>query len=418
MNGLTTRLGDLGATYGGLTGKSKIDFGTGSARFVTFMEVLESSRLRGRRLEPVRVLRGERQNSVARGDVLFNGSSETPEDVALSSVVDFDPAEETYLNSFCFGFRIKRLDLVDPTYLAYFFRSSEGRSLVLSLAQGATRYNIAKTKFLDLEIEFPRIGRQREIVGALTVADDVVNSLERLIAKKQAMKQGMVQQLLTGDIRLPGFTQPWAEVRLGDHVTYVKTVALSREQLDTTSPVRYLHYGDIHKSSESFLPAVEMSMPRAARALAGSAGRLQVGDLVFADASEDPEGVGKSIEVTSVPSEGLVAGLHTIAARFDKSVLADRFKGYLQLNPAFRKSLMRLAVGTKVLATTRSYISSVALMLPTVEEQREIAAVLVGADNEIRALEERLKSAQNMKQGMMQELLTGRKRLPVEGSAA
>lgn len=158
-------------------------------------------------------------------------------------------------------------------------------------------------------------------------------------------------------------------------------------------------------------------MPRAARRLAGSAGLLHVGDLIFADASEDVAGVGKSVEISSVPSEGVVPGLHTIAARFDKAVLADGFKAYIQFIPSFRDSLLRLAAGTKVLATTRAYISGVTLYLPSVEEQRAIADVLLAADSEIDALRNKLMKAEAIKTGMMQQLLTGRTRLPLEASA-
>lgn len=160
----TVRLRDVGTTYGGLTGKTKADFGKGDASFVTFLEVINSTRLRGKFLGRVRVARNERQNRVLRHDLLFNGSSETPEEVALSAVVDFEPAPGTFLNSFCFGFRLLRGATVDPTYLAYLFRSSAGRSLVASLAQGATRYNIAKTKFLDIELALPSPERQHQIV--------------------------------------------------------------------------------------------------------------------------------------------------------------------------------------------------------------------------------------------------------------
>jgi type I restriction enzyme, S subunit len=139
---------------------------------------------------------------------------------------------------------------------------------------------------------------------------------------------------------------------------------------------------------------------------------------VFADASEDPVGVGKSVEITSVPAGGVVPGLHTIAARFEKSVLADGFKSYLQFIPAFRASLLRLAAGTKVLATTRTHISSVELSLPGVDEQRAIAAVLRDSDHEIDALADRLRKVQPIKQGMMQQLLTGRTRLPVAEAVA
>ena len=102
---------------------------------------------------------------------------------------------------------------------------------------------------------------------------------------------------------------------------------------------------------------------------------------------------------------------------FDKRVLADGFKAYLQFIPTFRESLLRLAAGTKVLATTRSYISSIDLVLPSADEQRAIASVLTDADAEIAALQRRLESSRAVKQGMMQELLTGRARLVLEVAA-
>lgn len=417
MSGTTVRLRDIGATYTGLTGKSKVDFGRGAASFVTFLEVISGPRLHGRCLESVSVAKGERQNPVVRDDLLFNGSSETPEEVALSAVVDFDPAPDTYLNSFCFGYRLKHSDAADPTYLAYFFRSSAGRQLVSSLAQGSTRYNIAKTKFLDVSVALPSIDRQREIVVALTDSDDLISTVGRAIAKKQAMQQGMMQELLTGRIRLPGFNEPWSEVRLGDHAAYVKTVALSRAQLVDDAPLRYLHYGDIHTSDQVTLGAAEAAMPRVSTLLSGNAGRLQIGDLVFADASEDPDGVGRSVEITSVPREGVVAGLHTIAARFDKSMLADGFKAYLQFVPVFRTSLLRLVAGTKVLATTRSQISSIELALPEVSEQIAIARALHDAEVEIRVLRRRVAKATAINQGMVQELLPGRNHLASEDGA-
>lgn len=414
----TVRLKDIGTTYSGLTGKTKTDFSGGSASFVTFVEVLNNTRLRGSHLAQVHVRVGERQNRVLRGDLLFNGSSETPEEVALSAVVDYEPDATTYLNSFCFGYRLKTGVEVDPTFLAYFFRSAAGRSLVASLAQGATRYNIAKTKFLEVKLTLPALERQRAVVTTLSEADDLIAAIERLIVKKQAIKHGMMQHLLTGKTRLPGFTEPWRDILLGENVTYVKTVALSRAQLDTSSTLRYLHYGDIHKLSKVRLDAAVAEMPRATRALAGSAGRLRVGDLIFADASEDPAGVGKSVELSSVPADGLIPGLHTIAARFDKSVLADGFKAYLQFIPAFRNSLLRLAAGTKVLATTRSYISSITLALPGVHEQQAIAQALIDSDDEISMLHARLAKAKAVKHGMMQELLTRQTDLQVEETAS
>lgn len=197
------RLRDAGSTYGGLVGKTKDDFGTGPATFVTFVEVMSGARLLGRSLEYVNVRSTERQNRVQRGDVLFNGSSETPEEVALAAVVDYDPSPTTYLNSFCFGYRLRERDSIDPTYLAYFFRSSGGRSLVFALAQGATRYNIAKTKLLETSPILPPIVEQREIVNVLRSVEDEIAALRDRLTKARNIKTGMMQQLLTGRARLP-----------------------------------------------------------------------------------------------------------------------------------------------------------------------------------------------------------------------
>jgi type I restriction enzyme S subunit len=264
---------------------------------------------------------------------------------------------------------------------------------------------------VPLEIALPDIAEQRAIVAALGGNDDAAAALERLIAKRRGIRQGLLQALLTGRTRLAGFTEPWTPVRLGDHVRYIRNAALSRAQLDVSSPLRYLHYGDIHTRTSPLLDASAEVMPRAPRELAGTAGLLAIGDLVFADASEDPDGVGRSVEITGVPAEGVIPGLHTITARFDKRVLADGFKAYLQNIGEFRRQLLALAAGTKVLATTRTYISGIELVLPGVAEQTAIAQVLRDADAEIGALERRLRSLRAVKQGMMQELLTGRTRL-------
>ncbi|MDB9845790.1 restriction endonuclease subunit S [Acidimicrobiales bacterium] len=295
-----------------------------------------------------------------------------------------------------------------------FVKSVEDRSLLWAAPK---KINMGDIEHVDVLVPSSS-AEQKAIADAVIASEGHVAALDRMIAKKEAIKQGMMQELLTGRTRLPGFTAPWQEILLGEHVSYVKTVALSRAQLNRESDIRYLHYGDIHTRSDLRLDAEHEAMPRADRDSIRNAGRLQIGDLVFADASEDADGVGKSIEIASVPEAGVVAGLHTIAARFDKRVLADGFKAYLQYIPDFRASLLRLAAGTKVLATTRTHVSSISLQLPGAPEQRAIASCLSDAETEIQALRRRLTKASDTKQGMMQELLTGRTRLPVKESAA
>lgn len=345
------------------------------------------------------------------GDLVFADASEDPDGVGKSVEITSTPDAGLVAGTHTIAARFDKCVLADG-FKGYLQFIPAFRDALLRLAAGTKVLATTRSYISSVELALPPVEEQRAIARALGDVDDLVEALQRAIRKKQDVRIGLAQQLLTGRMRLPSFTGDWPVMRLGDHVTYVKTISLSRAQLDQDSPVRYLHYGDIHTRDSVKLPAGEEFMPRAPGDLIGSAGMLEKGDLVFADASEDPDGVGKSVEITSVPPEGVIAGSHTIAARFDKDVLADGFKGYLQFIPAFRDALLRLAAGTKVLATTRSYISSVELALPLAEEQRAIAEVLGDADAEIEALQRRLDKTLLIREGMMQELLTGRTRLP------
>ncbi len=218
-----------------------------------------------------------------------------------------------------------------------------------------------------------------------------------------------MQQLLTGKTRLPGFSGEWEEKRLGDHVKFLRNGVNSRAELTIDDPIKYLHYGDIHAcNSVQLCPDDLPSLPSCK---AKTLDRLHDGDLIFVDASEDLDGVGKSVEIAGVFETECVSGLHTIVARFDKSVLADGFKGYLQFCHEFTSQLRRLAAGTKVYATNRSHIAGIEMRLPDTAEQTAIAEVLSDMDSDIEALEARRDKARLIKQGMMQELLTGRTRL-------
>jgi len=195
------RLGEIGSTFGGLTGKTKSDFGEGSARYITFMNIMTNVVIDSDTFEQVKVSPAEAQNEVMQGDLFFNGSSETPEEVGMCAVL-FDDVQNVFLNSFCFGFRFREGAETDGLYLAYFFRSSEGRELLKSLAQGATRYNLSKTSLLKLKFQLPPLPEQIAIAAVLSDMDAELAALEQRLAKTRALKQGMMQELLTGSTRI------------------------------------------------------------------------------------------------------------------------------------------------------------------------------------------------------------------------
>lgn len=401
------RLRDLGGTYGGLTGKTKADFGHGSGTFVTFMEVINSTRLKGNSLERVQIKKGERQNQVLRGDLLFNGSSETPEEVALSAVVDFDPKEWTYLNSFCFGYRLRPDAQADPTFLAYFFRAPAGRSMVASLAQGATRYNIAKTKFLDLNVDLPDMGRQSGIVNALGHADELTSGLERLIAKKRAIRQGMLQQLLTGMTRLPGFTGKWTSSTVGA-VAEVKTGPFGSSLHESdyvasgTPIITVEHLGEFGVVRTG-APMVSASDRR--RLIAYS---LKEGDIVFSRVGSIDRNA-----LISCQEEGWLFSGRLLRVRFDAATADPRFMSAQFHSRRFKDLVRSVAVGQTMPSLNTAILKSIEIVTPPVEEQRAIGQVAQELDAELLRLECRLQKARAIRKGMLQELLPARPRLTV-----
>ncbi len=348
-----------------------------------------------------------------RGDVLFNRTN-TIELVGKTSIYEGEH------RAIFAGYLIRVVtlpDRLDPRFLAYVMNTPVARRhgmQVLSVAVGQANINAEKLKTYPIPNP-PSVEEQRAIATALSDVDALLDGLDRLIAKKRDLKQATMQQLLTGQTRLPGFSGEWEVKRLGDYVTFLRNGVNSRAELLLEGRVKYLHYGDIHASMDAFLSP--HTLPGLPDAKAARLDRLRDGDVIFADASEDIAGVCKSVELRDAGDTEAVSGLHTIAARFDKTVLADGFKGFLQHSPSFATHLRRLAAGTKVYATNRAHIASVEMRLPSVAEQTAIAAVLSDMDAELAALEARRDKTRALKQGMMQELLTGRTRLVPTGGA-
>ncbi|WP_324459171.1 restriction endonuclease subunit S [Mesotoga prima] len=194
-------IGSLGSVYGGLSGKNKQDFGEGNAFYVTFLNVLQNIVIDPNQFERVSVPKGESQNIVRKGDLLFNGTSETPDELAMGAAVP-DDFGELYLNSFCFGFRIPDQVSWHPLFFAYLFRSCVGREMLRALSQGATRHNLSKSQFLRLVVCVPNYLEQRAITSILLDMDAEIEVLESRRDKIKQIKLGMMQQLLTGRTRL------------------------------------------------------------------------------------------------------------------------------------------------------------------------------------------------------------------------
>lgn len=190
----------IGGIYSGLTGKTKKDFGWGNSKYVTFLNVLNNRILKTDIFASVNI--NESQNFIKYGDILFNTSSETPEEVALCSTLDSEINEDVAINSFCFGFRVFDTKKYYPLFIVDYFRSNSGRKQIIEIAQGSTRYNLSKDYFLNLEIPFPEYDEQKSISDTITDMEKEIHNLEQQLNKYKHIKQGMMEQLLTGKIRL------------------------------------------------------------------------------------------------------------------------------------------------------------------------------------------------------------------------
>ena len=168
------KLGDIGETYTGLSGKTKADFGHGQARFVTYMNVFSNPISNPEMTEPIEI--DPKQNEVEVGDVLFTTSSETPEEVGMSSVL-LEKRGKTYLNSFCFGFRPS--EKIDSYYLAYMLRSESAREKIILLAQGISRYNISKNKVMEIAVSLPSLDEQKLIGQYFRQLDNLITLHQR-----------------------------------------------------------------------------------------------------------------------------------------------------------------------------------------------------------------------------------------------
>lgn len=302
----------------------------------------------------------------------------------------------------------------DIRWLTYHFSSQAGARVLRELATGTSgsMKNIPKDKVLGLKVLTPTPPEQRAIADALTDADKLINSLERLISKKHAIKQGMMQELLTGRTRLPGFSASWFSSTWGELALEISSGATPRRGV-----AEYWN-GEIPWVTSTELKRGPVdSIPQSITTAGLRAANLRIwpaGTFLMAITGLEAAGTrGK-------------CGLLSVAAATNQSCMAvapgpdldTEFLFYYYLHYG-NDLAFKYVQGTKQQSYTAAIVKKLPIHLPSdVSEQQAIAQVLRDADHEIAALERCLESARNIKQGMMQELLTGRTRLPFEGESA
>ncbi len=212
-------------------------------------------------------------------------------------------------------------------------------------------------------------------------------------------------------LRFGGFSGEWEEKKYGDIYSFYLTNSLSRDKLNYEGgTVKNIHYGDIHTKFSTMFDTKKEHVPFVNKDIDLSKIKEEsyclIGDLIIADASEDYNDIGKTIEIINLDNEKTIAGLHTFLARPNKYEMALGYTGYLLKSWKIRKQVMTIAQGTKVLSLSTSRLSNIKLNLPSKQEQEKIASFLNSVDTKIEQLTSKTKLLQEYKKGVMQKIFS------------
>ena len=292
---------------------------------------------------------------------------------------------------------------VDSEYLLWWLTAHESELLHITTESTHGTKRMPTDALHGVEINLPPFPEQRAIASALSDVDALLAGLDRLIAKKRDLKQAAMQQLLTGKTRLGGFTGEWEVKRLVDVGTFLKGRGITKDQAQggTLPCIRYgeiyTHHNDVIRSFNSWIS------PEAA----AIATKLKRGDLLFAGSGETKEEIGKCAAFNHA-HEVFAGGDIVILRLIDADPV---FMGYYCNTASINAQKASKGQGDAVVHISATALASIVVKVPSLSEQIAIASVLSDMDAEISALEARRDKTRALKQGMMQELLTGRIRL-------
>ncbi|MDQ3000196.1 MAG: restriction endonuclease subunit S [Fibrobacterota bacterium] len=292
---------------------------------------------------------------------------------------------------------------VSPEYLSIWVNSTFGKDQVLMNQGGLAQQHFNVGDMKNLIVALPKLPEQRAIATALSDIDALIAGLDQLIAKKRAIKQAAMQQLLTGQKRLPGFQGDWETKKLGDCLMSFPSYGINAAAVPYSDrKPAYIRITDISVDGR-FQPETLVSVD------SSRSGQyyLQDGDIVFARTGAS---VGKSYRYRVQDGKLVFAGF-LIRAHPNPKVLSPYFLSEYVKTEAYWKWIKLMSMRSGQPGVNGNEFAQLPIPLPTIQEQTAIATILSDMDSELAALEHRRDKTRLLKQGMMQELLTGRIRL-------
>lgn len=271
------RLGDLGTFYGGITGKSKADFTDGNAKFISYMNVYSNPAVKQDCIDMVKIGADEKQRTLQYCDVCFTGSSETPDECGITSVVTDVPSEPLYLNSFCFFLRFDNPKLFNPHFLKHLFRDHELRRQICKTANGVTRFNVSKELMKGVEIPVPPLPVQEEIVRILDAFTELETELETKLETELKLRQKQYEYYRDKLLKL----EECESKAFGDLFSVEMCRRIKKEETSSDGEIPFYQNGTLGKKAKLFLSRETYNkykaiskMPRTGAVMLSTAGTI------------------------------------------------------------------------------------------------------------------------------------------------
>jgi type I restriction enzyme S subunit len=396
----TIKIGDVFDFKNGLS-KGKEYFGQGTP-FISYVEVyklngLTAADIKGR----VRLAEDEiRKLAVKKNDVFFTRTSETPEEVGYSAVL-LEDVPNCVFNGFVLRAR-PRNNWLDPEYCKYCFLTKRVREEISKRCKYTTRAGITGRALSEIEIPLPPIEEQRAIANTLTSMENYIDKLFQMIEKKKAIRDGALEDLVSGKTRLNGFNEEWETTTVGNCVSILQGGTPS-----TTNPrywdgnIVWVTPGEITKLSGMYISSSERMITEAGLENS-SATMLPEGTILLCTrATIGDLAIATKPMTTNQGFKNLICkiGYHNV------------FMAYLL--KTMKNTMLSLAIGTTFLEISKKNLAAIQIRVPVFEEQKAIADALTAMDEEIQALKTEREKMIQIREGAMDDLLTGRVRLAV-----
>lgn len=384
------RLKEIGTFYSGLSGKSKSDFSEGNALLVTYRNIFNNPVLNPAIKDTVVVGKDEKQNEVLWGDILITGSSETPADAGMSSVVLFNSQEKMYLNSFCFGFRLNDMNEALPSYIGHLLRSTSIRAAISKTAFGVTRFNVNRMRFADIEIPLPPLNIQKEIVSILDSFTSLIDKMKQEVEMRKKQMEYYREKLMAPQ-------KNWKIKTLGEIGTFTRGNGLQKSDFRVKG-FPCVHYGQIHTYYNT---CIYKTKSFCEEDLAKKLQKASYGDLLIATTSEDVKACCKA---------AVWFGAGDVAYSGDSFCYSHdqdpKYMAYLFQTEMFAKQKQKAATGAKVIRVSGESMASFSFAFPPLVQQRQIASILDTFETYISKLEKMIELRQKQYEYYREKLLT------------